>query len=267
MKVPVGKGTSLSEVRVATARKCKSNVKRVWEEGEMYHLWKYVEGARKSTFRLKSPFRHHPNNHVSQAIFDEASAMSSNIALHIAYAKQKRLSTLLDSSSLYINEIINEPSPIAETFVFLNELFHKKTFILLCQENKKLHRLVRNSPMHSSLQDQKIIPDFLTNKKPSMHFRKQTKISTVFNLSDIKLSVAQSSLLEKGISFYPTHKLDLVELYHEINVYTSLLRNKEFFIQKILHADQTDQLTLSKQPQTGQHHQDAIITSTLTFTK
>ena len=192
----------------------------------MYHLWKYEEGARKSTFRLKSPFRHHPNIHVSQAIIDEASAKLSNIALHKAYAKQKRLSTLLDSSSLYINEIINEQSPKTEEFLFLDTLFHKKTFILLCHKNKKLHQLVRNSPLHSSLQDQKIIPDFLTNKKPSMHFRKQTKTSTVFNLSDIKLSVTQSSLLEKGISFCPTNKLDLVELYHDINLYTSLLRNK-----------------------------------------
>ena len=42
MKVPVSKGTLLSEVRVATVPKCKSNVKGVRVEGEMYHLWKYV---------------------------------------------------------------------------------------------------------------------------------------------------------------------------------------------------------------------------------
>ena len=42
MKVLVNKGTLLSEVRVATVRKCKSNDKGVWVEGEMYHLWKYV---------------------------------------------------------------------------------------------------------------------------------------------------------------------------------------------------------------------------------
>ena len=42
MKVPVYKGTLLSEVSVATVRKCKSNVKEVWVEGEVYHLWKYV---------------------------------------------------------------------------------------------------------------------------------------------------------------------------------------------------------------------------------
>ena len=62
-----------------------------------------------------------------------------------------------------------------------------------------------------------------------MHFSRQAKISTVFNLSNIKLSVTQSCLLEKGISFCPTNKLDLVELYHDINEYTRLLRNKEFF--------------------------------------
>ena len=42
MKVAVSKGTLLSEVRVATVRKCKSNCKRLWVEGEMYYLWKYV---------------------------------------------------------------------------------------------------------------------------------------------------------------------------------------------------------------------------------
>ena len=42
MKVLVNKGTLLSEVRVATVRNYKSNVKGVWVEGEMYHLWKYV---------------------------------------------------------------------------------------------------------------------------------------------------------------------------------------------------------------------------------
>ena len=73
--------------------------------------------------RLKNPFRHHPDNYVSQEIIDKASAKLSNIALHKAYAKQKRLSTLLNSSSLHINEIINEPSLKTETFVFFNKLF------------------------------------------------------------------------------------------------------------------------------------------------
>ena len=185
--------------------------------------------SRSKWFSFKKPFSNHPANYVSQAIIDIASAKLSNIALHKAYAKQQRLWTILDGSSLYINEIINVPSLKAETFVFLNRLFHKKTSILLCHKNKKQQQLIRNSPLHSSLQDQEIIPHFLTNKKPSMHFRKQTKISTVFNLSNIKLSATQSSLLEKCISFCPTHKLDLVELCHDINEYTSLLRNKEFF--------------------------------------
>ena len=38
VKVPVIKGTLLSEVRVATVRKCKSNVKGVLVEGEVFHL-------------------------------------------------------------------------------------------------------------------------------------------------------------------------------------------------------------------------------------
>ena len=42
MKVPVSKITLLSEVSLATVRKCKSNVKGVWVDGEVYHLWKYV---------------------------------------------------------------------------------------------------------------------------------------------------------------------------------------------------------------------------------
>ena len=42
MKVPVDKGTLLSEVRVATVSKCRSKVRGVWLEGEVYHLWKYV---------------------------------------------------------------------------------------------------------------------------------------------------------------------------------------------------------------------------------
>ena len=52
MKVLVDKGTLLSEVRVATVRNCKSNVKGVWVEGEMY-MWKYVLGARKSKSWLR----------------------------------------------------------------------------------------------------------------------------------------------------------------------------------------------------------------------
>ena len=42
VKVPVNKGTLLSKVRVATVRKCKSNVKGVWVEGEVCHLWMYL---------------------------------------------------------------------------------------------------------------------------------------------------------------------------------------------------------------------------------
>ena len=42
VKVPVGKGTLLCELRVATVPICKSNVNGVWVEGEMYHLWKLL---------------------------------------------------------------------------------------------------------------------------------------------------------------------------------------------------------------------------------
>ena len=38
VKVPVSKGTLLSEVRVTTVRRCKSNVKGVWVEGQVRHL-------------------------------------------------------------------------------------------------------------------------------------------------------------------------------------------------------------------------------------
>ena len=111
--------------------------------------------------RLKIHFRHHPDNFVSQAIIDNACAKLSNIALHKAYAKKIRLSTLLENSSLYIYEIIHEPSLETETFVFLNELFCQKTFQLLCYKNNITRQLIRYSPLHSSLQDQEIIPDFL----------------------------------------------------------------------------------------------------------
>ena len=40
VEVLVCKGMLLSEVGVATVRKCKSNIKGVWVEGEMHHLWK-----------------------------------------------------------------------------------------------------------------------------------------------------------------------------------------------------------------------------------
>ena len=46
---------------------------------------------------VKKPLRHQQVNYVSQAIIYKASANLSNIALHKAYAKQKRLSTLFDS--------------------------------------------------------------------------------------------------------------------------------------------------------------------------
>ena len=38
MKVPVNKGTLLSEVRVVTVHISKSNGKGVWVEGEVRHL-------------------------------------------------------------------------------------------------------------------------------------------------------------------------------------------------------------------------------------
>ena len=38
----VNKGTLLSEERMASVRMRKSNVKGVWVEGEVYHLWKYL---------------------------------------------------------------------------------------------------------------------------------------------------------------------------------------------------------------------------------
>ena len=38
VEVPVIKGTLLCEVRVTTARMCRSNVKGVWVLGEVYQL-------------------------------------------------------------------------------------------------------------------------------------------------------------------------------------------------------------------------------------
>ena len=38
VKVPVIKGTLLCEVKVTTARMCKSNVRGAWVEGEVCHL-------------------------------------------------------------------------------------------------------------------------------------------------------------------------------------------------------------------------------------
>ena len=77
------------------------------------------------------------------------------------------------------------------------------------------------------------MPDFSTNHhQPTKHFRNQTNVLAVCKLSHKKLSKTQSSLLKKGLSFCPNHKLDLVNLCHETNEYTSLLRNKEFFHSK-----------------------------------
>ena len=47
MSTEVNKGMLLGEVKLATVHRCKSNVKGVWVEGEVYHLWKYVYGVRK----------------------------------------------------------------------------------------------------------------------------------------------------------------------------------------------------------------------------
>ena len=94
-------------------------------------------------------------------------------------------------------------------------------------KKKKYNNLIRNSPLHSSHQDQEIIPDLLTNHQPSTHFRKQARKSTLYNLSNIKLTTTQSSLLEKFLSFCPTHKLDMDKLCHDINEHSSLIRNKE----------------------------------------
>ena len=53
VEVSVGKGTLLSDVGVVIVRTCKSNVKGVWMEGKVYHLWKYVYGVKKSKSLLR----------------------------------------------------------------------------------------------------------------------------------------------------------------------------------------------------------------------
>ena len=95
---------------------------------------------------------------------------------------------------------------------------------------------------------------------PAFHALQKTNQNiNCVNLSNIKLSATVSSLLEI-IIFCPSHKLDQDKLCHDINEFTSFLRNNEFLIQKILPTCQTDQRTLSKQPQTGYHLLDATIT-------
>ena len=121
---------------------------------------------------LINPFRHHPYNYVSQAMIHKASANLCNIAFHKAYPKQKRLSTLLDSSSLHTNEIIHEPSHKTEPFVFLNDLFHKKTFKLL-RYKKKTTPAYPKFPFAFFASGSRNHSCFLTKYQPSMGFRKQ----------------------------------------------------------------------------------------------
>ena len=121
--------------------------------------------------RLKNHFRHHPDNFVSQAIIDNACAKLSNIALHKAYAKKIRLSTLFENSSLYIYEIIHEPSLETETFVFLNELFCQKTFQLLCYKKKQ----------HNSLSDIPLCILRFKTKKSSQIFYKTSAFHALQN--------------------------------------------------------------------------------------
>ena len=88
---------------------------------------------------------------------------------------------------------------------------------------------LRNFSLHSSHHHKEIIQDILSNHKPTKHFKKQTKISTVFNLSNLNVAYTLSGLLEQGLTCSPSHKLDLVELCHDISDYTSHLLNEEFF--------------------------------------
>ena len=135
------------------------------------------------------------------------------------------------------------------------------TFKFLCLKNKKLQQLIRISPLHSSLQDEEVIPDFLTNKKPSMHFSKN--INCVLHIKHKTLSHTVHSTWKKVFLFVlPTNWTWLN--FAMTSTIISVFYEKQNSFQKILPADQTDQCTILKQPQTGQHHLDAIITSTLT---
>ena len=219
-------------------------------------------------FFKKEPFRHHPD--VSQATIDKACAKLSNIVLHKVYAKQKRLLTLLESSSLYIMKLsINHLIKLKRLYFSIN-CSTKKPSNCCVTKTKNYNsstEIPLAFPLHSSLQDRESSQIFLTAHQPSMHFRKQTKISTVSNLSNIKLSAIQTSQLEKCISFCPTHKLDLVELCHDINEYTSLLQNKEFYYLENSSGISNRLMDPFKTASTWTPPLDATITSILTFSK
>ena len=62
---------------------------------------------------------------------------------------------------------------------------------------------------------------------------KQTDAKGVINLSDRKMTKAEFSLLEKGLTFVPTNrKMDLTGRLTEIKEWERRLRLKKFFFDK-----------------------------------
>ena len=80
---------------------------------------------------------------------------------------------------------------------------------------------------------------YIKKKRKEKRKGKFNRDTAVINLSERKLSKAEISLLEKGLTFVPTNrKMDLTVLLTEIKEWERRLRLKEFFFDKESNTDE-----------------------------
>ncbi|KAJ8034954.1 hypothetical protein HOLleu_21996 [Holothuria leucospilota] len=180
--------------------------------------------------RLKNPLSSSGLPEASR-ICEQASVKLRNVALKLCYRKQRTLTGNANTNDW--RRHLNSQSKINGVERFLKDSYSTHVRRCFAKKNAKLRTLSKENILLSGLVEQGhpfITHLFKTGVERSVTTTTNSHPNNqqVINLTDEPLSDAQLSLLNKGLSFCPTTKIDDVDLSFSISRFNRRVRLKEW---------------------------------------
>ena len=184
--------------------------------------------------RPKNNFQHSNNTYYqkrAQKIYDRTGTTLRNLALNNAYAKQKNLQKLYHE----LNDTIHNTLPKAtadNTLRTLMSTYYSHFKKILHKKNKKLNKLIEEDHIL------KHIPQIYSHKgKQNPNRTQKTEANhntdnTIMNLSSHTLNKHETAILQKGLSYCPTNKLNPIDICYDMERYLRRIRLEEYFANK-----------------------------------
>ena len=181
--------------------------------------------------RLRSPFNGSSSSsrHIAERICERASRQLRNHAIKSSYAKQNALNLSLSTSEQCLKDALPDYVDSNAVFKALDDSYKRKLNSCFKLKSKKLVSLINKDPITKFTAD-KDLPFLTSNFPKSVRPKKQSSAEEkIANLSDYQLSRTEKSVLEKGLSFCPSRRLDEVGTCFDFKQFERRVRLREYF--------------------------------------